>query len=304
MGKTEFSHEAYEELRHEYERPDEEVFSESMITDMNPKGLTFREARDSAINPKSVPVIIAVDVTGSMGDIPKYLLRKKLGTIMETLKDNGVENATVCFIAIGDHIFDNAPLQVGQFESGAAELGKWLTGINIEQGGGSNDGESYALAWLFAGRHTSTDAFELRGKKGFLFTIGDEWVLPTYSAEFLRNYMGYSQPVDLTKEELLESAKLSFNVFHIHVDHEGRHVDKRWKDLMGQSLIVINDPEIVAETIATTIAIVNGADMEEVVKGFSDKAIAGVTTALATINESELVKGEGDGIAKTGVIEL
>src|SRR5690606_5631209 len=81
---------------------------------------------------------------------------------------------SVLFLAIGDHETDSAPLQVGQFESGDAELDLWLTRTWLEGKGGANSGESYLLAWYFASKFTKLDSLDKRGQKGFLFTIGDE----------------------------------------------------------------------------------------------------------------------------------
>lgn len=304
MSKHEYSSAAYADLSRSYaSRPAATIFSSEMRADMNPKGINFREARDSVTHPESVPVIVALDVTGSMDRIPEVLIKEKLGALMETLINNGVKYANICFVAIGDHECDKAPLQIGQFESGTAELNHWLSGINIEKGGGGNEGESYLLAWLFGARHTSTDSFELRGRKGFLFTIGDEWCLPNIPADFLKRYMGYDQASDISREQILDEARKAYHVFHIHIDHSWRKLDERWKDLLGQQVIEINDPDIVAETIATTVAIISGADLDTVTRGFDSSTGSKVGSALAVIDKT-IAKTAGSTIATTGMEEL
>src|SRR4051812_36458005 len=48
----------------------DEVFaSRGMNKLLDPKGVKMRESRDSTDNPNSTPVIVAIDVTGSMGII-------------------------------------------------------------------------------------------------------------------------------------------------------------------------------------------------------------------------------------------
>ena len=84
-------------------------------------------------------------------------------------------------MAIGDAECDRAPLQVTQFEADI-RLADQLRELWIEGGGGGNRGESYHLPWAFAAMRTSTDCFERRGRKGYLFTIGDEPILPGISA--------------------------------------------------------------------------------------------------------------------------
>ena len=85
-----------------------------------------------------------------MGHVPHALVQDGLPHIMETILKKGVEDPQVLFLAIGDHTCDEAPLQVGQFESSDELLDRWLTDVYLEGHGGGNDGESYMLAWYFA----------------------------------------------------------------------------------------------------------------------------------------------------------
>lgn len=128
-----------------YDKQADDVFQQNrkhMIHEsMDPKKITLRECRDSETHPFTVPIVLTLDVTGSMRDIPKDLVKDGLPTLMSKMIQNGVEDASLLFMAVGDHECDQAPLQVGQFESGDAELDLWLTRTWLEGGGGSNSGK-------------------------------------------------------------------------------------------------------------------------------------------------------------------
>src|SRR5688572_7412422 len=134
---------------------------------MAPYGIKQRESRDSAEHPTTIGIMIWLDVTGSMARIPEDFVRDSMPMMMQDIVDLEVVDPQIFFGAIGDHECDRAPLQVGQFESSAELINKWLTSVYMEKGGGGNAGESYPLAWYFAGYHTSIDCFEKRGEKGF-----------------------------------------------------------------------------------------------------------------------------------------
>lgn len=184
---------------------------------MNPKGVKIRESRDSEEHPESDAIIIALDVTGSMGSIPNFMVKDGLPNIMNKVYQKGIKHPQVLFLAIGDHTCDSAPLQVGQFETSDELLDNWLTDTWLEGRGGGNTGESYMLAWYFAAFHTSIDCFEKRGKKGILITIGDEPVLQSIPVRHLERIMGPGQYHDFTADELLAEASKKYECYHIHV---------------------------------------------------------------------------------------
>lgn len=241
-----------------YTKSNAQLFSNNLNKEMNPNGVKIRESCDSKEHPNSLAIILALDTTGSMGSIPKTLIRDGLPGIMDGIINSGIADPQVLFVGVGDHECDSVPLQVGQFESSDTLLDKWLTSLYLEGGGGGNAGESYLLAWYFAALHTKIDCFDKRGEKGFLFTIGDEPVLKELPSTAIKGIMGKDGCPDYDALELLDMARANYNVFHIHVK-EGSNgtyqsVMDGWKQLMGNNLLIVDDhtkiPKLIADTIA------------------------------------------------------
>jgi hypothetical protein len=304
MGFSTWSDDAATHISRSYaSKSVDDIFkTKTIASDMDPKNLTVRESRDSDAHPNSIAVMVFLDETGSMGDIPEAIARGKLGALMNTIIDNGIPDPQILFAAIGDHISDYYPLQVGQFESGTEELNKWLTSMNLEGRGGGQDMESYLLAWLVAGRHTSIDCFEKRNTKGFLFTIGDERSWDCVDAGSLKKLLGYAQCEDVTDVQLLEEAQRLYNVYHIHINETGYRDDPTvlgyWKKMLGERLIVLDDYNAVCETIATLIAVQHGVDMKTVTSKFSAAIAGAVTTALVAVSTGTIVASSDDGVIK------
>lgn len=218
----------------------EQIFSQrSMSPDMNIKG-KIRECRDSEEHPETLPIIIALDVTGSMGMIPHKLVTSDFPEIMKKIMDEGIEHPQVCFLGIGDQYSDSAPLQVGQFESSDELLDKWLKTIWLEGGGGGNGGESYQLAWCFARDCTSIDHFLKRGKKGVLITIGDEPIHRSVTRTEYVGIFGNSPETDLATSKILSDASEMWDIYHINLmDYSGiqKRTQDSWKELLGDHVI-------------------------------------------------------------------
>lgn len=239
---------------------EERFQSREVKKELNPFGVKIRESRDSSDNPASNAIIVALDVTGSMGMIAEEIARKSLGILFQKIFDEDiVTDPHLMFMAIGDVNYDNAPLQVSQFEADN-RIVEQLTGLYLEGGGGGNSSESYHLAWYFAARHTSIDCFEKRGRKGYLFTVGDEETPPPLLSKQIEHVMGDTPQKDLSAADLLVEAQRTYNVFHIIIE-EGSYARTRlaqtqhaWKQLLGQNALSLKDHNKLTEGI---VAIIN-----------------------------------------------
>lgn len=266
MGFTSYSSESYSAFSEVAQtKSRQQIFTQDECHQtMDPHGLEFRECRDSEAHPNTVPIIIALDVTGSMGFIPERIIKNDLGHIIETLTKAGINDPAICFVAVGDKL-DLSPLQVGQFESGDQELVMWLERTWLEGHGGGGNRESYDLAWLFAAQHTKTDAWEKRGQKGFLFTIGDERNWERIEGGRINEIMGYKQSHDYTPNELLKMAKEKWDVVHIHVtdgSYTTEEVEGFWRPLLGQNFMPMNSSMIAKRISQYVLRNVNVAVQE------------------------------------------
>lgn len=231
----------------------EQIFTQRKIHhEMDPTGVKIREARDSEDHPNSIAIVLALDVTGSMGVIPHQLVQEGLPTIMGSIIEAGNPDPQLLFLAIGDHKCDDAPLQVAQFEANDALLDHWLTSVWVEEGGGGNGGESYGLAHYFAAYHTSIDCFEKRGQKGFLFTIGDEHNHKSYPASAIKKIMGSSEASTFTSADLIAKAKEMYNVYHLFVGYSS-DVYNGWAEVLGENCIKIANISDIPKTIARIV---------------------------------------------------
>lgn len=266
--------------------------SKSLDDYLDPSTFDVRESRDSADHPKSTPIIIASDVTGSMGSLAEQLIKNDLGTIMKEIYDRKpVTDPHILMGAVGDTYWDSAPFQATQFEADMKVVDQ-IEKFFIEGGGGGNSGESYIAAWYFAAYKTATDSFAKRGKKGYVFTIGDEAPLLTITKDQIKTVFNDVVESDMTAEGLLDVVRQQWNVFHVIVKPHGRftHEPQRWKDLLGQNVIVIDDISKLGEVIVSTIQIIEGEDLDAVANSWSGSTAVTVRNAV-----KDLAKFNADG---------
>lgn len=276
MGSGSFSTSAYRSFTtaSASKTTDEIYSSRSIDKSLDPKGVKLRESRDSADNPNATPIIIALDVTGSMGIIADTIARKGLGVLFEEiLKRKPITDPHLMFMAVGDAHCDEAPLQVSQFEADN-RIVEQLTKIWIEHGGGGNKSESYNLPWYFAANHTEHDAYIKRGKRGYLFTIGDEEAPESLTRAQIKKFIGDTIEADQSSAAMLAEAQRTYDVFHIVIkegDYARSHLStvmSTWTALLGQRVIPLADHTKLAETIISAMEIAEGRDAYKVTAAF------------------------------------
>lgn len=199
----------------------------------------MRECRDSEEHPETVPVILALDVTGSMGSAA-VKVAKQLNDIMTDLYENpNIKDIEFCVMAIGDLGCDSAPVQMSQFESDI-RIAEQLDEVYFEGGGGGNKYESYTAAWYMGLYHTDLDCWK-RDKKGIIITMGDELPNPMLPKDGRRTSfsktIGDNIQDDIETKDLLNDVTEKFDVYHISIDDSATsyrvhkeyfNLDKKW----------------------------------------------------------------------------
>ena len=273
---------------------DERFQSTSTHSDLNPRKLTngVRESRDGDDHPNSTPIIVGLDVTGSMGMIAEEIAKEGLGRLVNgILETQPVSDPQLLFAGIGDTACDRSPFQVTQFESDNRMVNQ-LTKLYLEGGGGGNDTESYDLAWYFAAMHTVSDSFTKRNQKGYVFTIGDELFPRGLSVEEVRSLFGTGES-GMSATASLAAASEKYNVFHLMVeqghyfrragpvaDDRSHRVVASWREHMGKRAILVDDYTKIPEVITAVIRVNEGEDPETVLSEYSGSTKDTVYRAL------------------------
>lgn len=274
----------------------------SAKVDFTPKEIKVRESVKSDVNPHPTPIIVGLDVSGSMGRVVDAMHRG-LGTLFEEIiKREPISDPHVLAMAIGDMDYDLSPVQATQFEADPVTIGKQVEELHLERGGGGNDHESYLGPLYFALMRTKCDAFS-DGRKGYIFTMGDEGPQEVLTKAQIERWFGDQPREDLTCEQLLTALQPNWHVFHLIVKEGSfqqsgnpERWNKRWRELYGQRVIELTDHRRAAEVIISTIEVTEGRDAADVVSSWS-----GDTSLVVRDAVKGLTKGTG---ASAGPVAL
>ena len=265
---------------------------------LDPSGMEFRESRDSAEHPNSTAIVIGLDVTGSMGRVVRGI-HANLPRLHELLLGhNYVPDPQIMFAAVGDATCDRVPLQVGQFESDN-RMDQNLENMILEGGGGGGAKESYELMLYVAARHTRTDCWEKRGRKGYLFVIGDEAAYPAVYRSHVQRLFGEAAGLqaDLPLAELIDEVRQRYHVYFV-IPGGASHGNDRtildfWRHHLGEaSVIRLEDPNDTSESIALTIGVNEGViTVADGARQMRDRGVVGRTIDRLSSALSSVITG-------------
>ena len=258
----------------------QEIFKSHDLDPMlDPKNVT-RECCDSDEHPNVVPVILALDVTGSMGQAAVEVA-KKINVVMTELYKT-MSDVQFLIMGIGDMACDTVPAQASQFESDI-RIADQLEKIYFEFGGGGNGFESYTLAWYFALNHTKIDAIDKRNKKGIIITMGDEPINPYLPKRGGRasfdSVFGDIIEEDIDTNALYQEVSKKFECFHIHVNHNSSRSFYSFENCGPTFAKVMGDDRVICATLDDV------ADkITEVINNNAGKAAGTTSTGLKKEN--------------------
>lgn len=235
----------------------QELFASTRLQpELNPYKV-IRQCCDTQEHPKTIPVILALDVTGSMGCAAAEVA-KKINKVMTELYEK-VTDVEFLVMGIGDLAFDTAPIQASQFESDI-RIAEQLDKIYFEGGGGGNGFESYTGAWYFGLRHTDLDCWK-RGKKGIIITMGDEPLNPYLPVNRLRNVTGDSLETDIETNILYEETVKKFDIYHLAVNDKAtayhyykNHINKSFGKYLDDKHLLTVSLDNIANTIVDIVS--------------------------------------------------
>lgn len=207
---------------------------------------------------KRSPLVIAFDVTGSMGTFPKVIYDKMPMIAGQIQLAGYLEDPAICVAAVGDVVSDQGPIQIADFDS-PRKLDQWLERIWLEGNGGGQAVESYEfMAYFFAKNCEMPNAVE-----PILIFIGDEGFRSTLSASELKEHFGGSHEGTKAKavfKELLE--KFRGNVFLVKKPYGGGdgEITREWQEALGKERVLPlgGDEKAIGDIVLGIVAIRTG----------------------------------------------
>lgn len=292
---------------------------------LNPRKLKngIREACFTPGFEDATPIIVSIDGTGSMQNVPVQI-QQNLPKLMSLLVEQEIsDHPNILFMCHDDEeaLPPDACFQMSQFEASDKELLAALNDLIIPMHGGANRGESYHLSVYAAANHTRTDEFDQRGKKGFFFIICDEEPCldaadPAVSGttpEVAKEVFDDSIQAIIPMLESMKKVVERYHVFVIRPGHtnHGRNktISQMWRDLLlkagenPQHVLEIEETEAIIPTMALSIGHISGSETEELADVLKTQGTSGVDDALAAVKTVQTKKKTGIKIKSSSKIK-
>ncbi len=179
------------------------------------------------------PLIIAVDVTGSMARWPAEIF-DRLPLLYNTLAQYRAD-LEICFAAIGDASCDRWPLQVTTFASGY-DL-EQLLGALYGEGGGGDAPESYGLFAHWVNTHVTVPRAE---GQPFLIVFGDITMHAKVPRNQIQQLLGDGAQEDVDAIEAWRQVAKRWNTWFLRRPGGSQNdaVDQQWGKAIGERKIL------------------------------------------------------------------
>ena len=231
-------------------------------------GTIIRESLDFPEHPNTTPIVIVLDVTGSMAQVPREIVAE-LPKLIDGLIKAGVPDPQVLICANGDAYSDSVPVQIGQFESDN-RIDEQIDKLILEGGGGGGNHESYDLIAWFLAYKTHLDAVELRDQKGFCFFLADERLYSEVKREQVLKHFG-EQIDNVDTKDVFADLRMKFETFMLYPHaaegsyrRSGEHCKEQqpegsgvygWREVLDpEQVIDMRSPVELIEQVANIVA--------------------------------------------------
>ena len=185
------------------------------------------------------PLIVAVDVTGSMASWP-FEIFDRLPLMYNTLSQYR-DDLEICFAAIGDAGFDRWPLQVTSF-AGGFDL-EQLLGSLYGEGGGGDAPESYGLFAHWVNTHVEVSN---TSEAPFMIIFGDAPMHQNVPKNQINHYLGDQQRRDVDAIDAWQQVCQTWNTWFLRrpTGKPGDSVDVQWgQAITEQKIFHIQDEQ-------------------------------------------------------------
>jgi len=208
--------------------------------------VTKRDADMSLVDPlgkiisseSTDPIIIGIDVTGSMSSWPAEIF-DRLPLLYQTLAKYRPD-AEFSFCAIGDAYCDNYPLQVNAFSKDINELEASIKALGAEGGGGGQTSETYELFGNFMLEHCNTP----KATSPFLLIYGDEKFYDTVNPDQVKHFIGDDMQDALNSKDMWGQLMQKFNVYFLQKSYgygessTTKEVKHHWEKSLGSQRVL------------------------------------------------------------------
>lgn len=242
------------------------------------------------------PIVIAIDVTGSMADWPQEIF-KKLPVLYQTLSKYR-EDTEISFAAIGDATCDAYPLQVNDFDKGIS-LDDHIKALCPEGGGGGQHYESYELFGYFLLNHCRTP----NATSPFLIIFGDEGFYESVAPAQVAHYIGDRLQGPADSGEMWKALRQKFNIYLLHKPYDDKGLDKeiigQWKEALGEEKVVPIFEENRAVDVAMAIIARHWGEFEDFEENMSARHTDSQKASVyASLRYVDIADKPGDGKSK------